>query len=98
MIKVKDKLPILNNNLFKYKDKALNNSVSYLKNRNKFIFSASNSQFDRTKIDLRLQGGKINLFEKDINIKIPKSNTKLDYVPLGLLFARKKMIESESKS
>ena len=98
MDKVKDKLPILNNNLFKYKDKALNNSVSYLKNRNKFIFSSSNSQFDRTKIDLRLQGGKINLFKKDINIKIPKSNTKLDYVPLGLLFDRKKMIESESKS
>ena len=35
---------------------------------------------------MNLYGGKINLFKNDINIKIPKSNSKLDYVPYGLLF------------
>ena len=97
MEKAKDKLPILKNSLIKYKVKHMNNSISYLRSKKKFIFPATNSQFDKTKINLHLKGGKINLFKSDINIRIPKSNSKLDFVPPGLLLDRKKILENESK-
>ena len=97
MEKAKDKLPILKNSLIKYKGKHMNNSISYLRSKKKFIFPATNSQFDKTKINLHLKGGKINLFKSDINIRIPKSNSKFDFVPPGLLLDRKKIPENENK-
>ena len=97
MGKAKNKLPILKNSLRKYKGKYMNNSESYLRSKKKFIFPATNSQFDKTKINLRLKGGKINLFKSDINIRIPKSNSKFDFVPPGLLLDRKKILENENK-
>ena len=96
----RDKLPLLKYFSRKNKSKSFNNST-YLKNRNKNIFPISKEEsfnIQRNKIDLNLPGGKINLFRNDIIMKIPKSNSKLDYVPFGLLFNNNKsFIQYEKK-
>ena len=95
MNKTKNKLPMLKNYSTKYKSNSINYSVSHLKRKNKFIFPSAKGEFNdsqRKKIRLNFIGGKINLIKNDINIKLPKSNSKLDYVPLGLLFNKEKNI------
>ena len=85
----KDKLPILKYYSTKNKNNSFNCTGINLKNRKKFIFPTSKYEIRENQIKktgLNLYGGKINLFKNDINIKIPKSNSKLDYVPYGLLF------------
>jgi hypothetical protein len=85
----KDKLPILKYYSTKNKNNSFNCTGINLKNRKKFIFPTSKYEIRKNQIKktgLNLYGGKINLFKNDINIKIPKSNSKLDYVPYGLLF------------
>ena len=92
MHKEKDKLPILKNNSTKDKTNSINYSSPHFNKRNKFIFQNPKGEFNalqRTKLDLNIKGGKINLIKKDINIKLPRSNSKLDYVPLGLLINSK---------
>ena len=100
MFKSKEKLPILKSNSLKSKSNSVNYSSSHLQKRNKFIFPSTKAEFNtlqRTKIDLNFKGGKINLFKKDINLKLPRSNSKLDYVPLGLLYNSKiKLLEHEN--
>lgn len=92
MYKSREKLPILKNSSTKNNTNSLNCSSSRLKKRNRFIFPYSKGEyktFYNTKVNLNLEGGKINLIKKDININLPKSNSKFDYVPLGLLFKNK---------
>jgi len=100
MFKSKEKLPILKNNSTKNNSNSLNYSSSHLNKRNKFIFPSTKGEFNtlqRTKMDMNFKGGKINLFKKDINLKLPRSNSKLDYVPLGLLYNNKmKLLEKEN--
>ena len=97
----RDKLPMLKNFSTKNKSNSFNYSNANLKNRNKYIFPNSKGEsfnIQRNKIGLNLLGGKINLFKKDINMKIPKSNSKLDYVPFGLLFNNdESIIQNEKK-
>ena len=93
MHKAKYNLPRLKSQTTKYKSNSINYSLSQSKKSNKFIFPSTKEEINdlkKRKIKLKLHGGKINLFKKNININIPKSSTKYDYVPLGLLINKEK--------
>ena len=79
------------NKIFYYKKKenGLFPFLSSTKNHNKSMtnirFSSKGNFAHRNNI-INLNGGKINLFNFDLNKKIPKSSSKMDYVPACLLF------------
>ena len=98
--KTRDKLPLLKNLSTKNKSNSFIYSNPHLKNRNKFIFPNSKGEsfnIQRNKVNLNLFCGKINLFKNDINMKVPKSNSKLDYVPFGLLFNDSELLIQKEK-
>lgn len=92
----KTKLPMLKNNTTKYNRNSFHYSLSNNKKRkiNYFIYNKEALNFNQSqkkKIRLDLYKGQLNLIKNDIDIKLPKSNnSKLDYVPFGLLFDKGK--------
>ena len=79
------------NKIFYYrkKENGLLPSLSSTKNQNKSmtnILFSSKGNFAHKNNIINLNGGKINLFNFDLNKKIPKSSSKMDYVPACLLF------------
>ena len=67
-------------------------SLKSTKNKNNSmtnILFSSKRNFDY-KRNINLNGGKINLFDFDLNKKIPKSSSKMDYVPFNLLSSKNK--------
>ena len=79
------------NKIFYYKKKenGLFPFLSSTKNHNKSMTNirfSSKGNFAHKNNIINLNGGKINLFNFDLNKKIPKSSSKMDYVPACLLF------------
>ena len=50
------------------------------------FLSSKGSIFNQHRRKINLNNEKSNLFQDNTIIRIPKSNSKMDYVPLGLLF------------
>ena len=81
------------NKILDYKNKDKKNllfpSLSSTKNQNKSmtnILFSSKGNFTYKRNNINLMGGKINLFNFDINKIIPRTSSKMDYVPECLLF------------
>ena len=81
------------NKILDYKNKDKENllfpSLSSTKNQNKSmtnILFSSKGNFTHKRNNINLNGGKINLFNFDINKIIPRTSSKMDYVPECLLF------------
>ena len=92
------------NDYMSKKDDANKRILPILKLNKNNSFNENNFRKNKIKLDKEItnnsHASKINLIKNDTYIKIPKSNSnsKLDYVPLGLLFGNnKKKIEYESK-
>ena len=82
-------------NIIDYKDKSnrLFPSLRNYSTKNKSksmtnIFFSSKGNLTH-KNNINLNGGKINVFNFDLDNKIPKSHSKFDYVPLCLLSKNK---------
>ena len=80
-----------------YKDKAkgIFPSIRNYSTKNKsnsmtnIFLSSKGSIFNQHRRKINLNNEKSNLFQDNTIIRIPKSNSKMDYVPLGLLFKSK---------